>query len=273
MTDNIPQESENDPLGSLPTNEEFLNSLGNDEEDISLTTFDKLNDATKILYARWAGFIRKLPEPVLNELNALIDKGVIISGEKLRNIAADRIKDEKINIPNKLVFRAYVVMRQHDNAIATQRKNKITKAVELAESVNDPSKPPIPRSIYEDLTLSVENKKERLENWVKTCEQRITIIKEIQKYDPSASYETALIALGKEIRQTTETLIKMREDLKSEGEKDVERYINLKLATILRAAIQAYVTIHGPDKVELFKTSLKLKLKDNNLEEVPADKL
>jgi hypothetical protein len=243
----------------------FLNDDSVSPEDLAISTFETLSEKTKAHYVKLAKAVRKLPDVIRHDIDELIDKGVITNGEKLKNIAVERNKDPLIKIPIKEAFRAYAVIRQRERSVIEKTRRKLERAVELAEVTEDKSKPATSRGIYEDLTLSVENKRERLENLVKAYEQRFTIVKEMQKHDPSATYEATLLAIGKEIRQTTETLVKMREDLKVEGEKEVERYINTKLNAILQVARQAYISIHGKEKEELFNTALKLKLKENSL--------
>lgn len=257
---------------NLPTESDDLEELdestpGASEQDDTGDDYDKLSDQVKAHYDSLAKRMFMFPSSLLRELNELIDSNTITTATKLKAVVKDRYKGT-LKIPGNTVFRAYVVYRRRQRALLDKAKIALEETptditLKKPEGIGTTSK-----SIYQDLTLSVENKKSLLENLIRLCETRISAIKTLQEIDPSASYEQVLGSYIREVRAITETLIKLRNELKTEGEKEIELYINNKLSSVIRSTIQAYVSVHGNDKIELFRANLKLKLKDNKQEQL-----
>lgn len=264
---NLSIESEEDVLGQteeVKPQESIILGTADKTED-----YDKLQDHIKAKYDKLANMLYMFPNSILREINELIDTDKITSAKKLQAIVKDRYKGS-LEIPGDTAFRAYVVVRKKKKSILDKAKKALEEPSEDTTSNAVESLDTKTKSIYQDLTLSVENKKSLLESLIELCNKRINAIREIQELDPSASYEGVLSGYIREVRSITETLIKLRNELKSEGEREIEVYINSKLAGVIRSTIQAYVSVHGGDKVDLFKTALKLKLKDNKLEELSS---
>lgn len=238
-------------------------------EDIPETEYDSLSDPVKAHYDNLSKRMFMFPNSLLREINELIDSNTITTATKLKAVLKDRYKGT-LKIPGDTTFRAYVVVRRKQKTILEKAKVALEEApadltLKKPEAVGAKTK-----SIFQDLTLSVENKKGLLENLIHLCETRISAIQVLQDNDPTASYETVLGSYIREVRAITETLIKLRNELKTEGEKEIEVFVNNKLASVIRSTIQAYVSVHGQDKIELFRTTLKLKLRDNKLEELAS---
>lgn len=253
-------------LNSVPPAEP-ASELDSEDTDLSLEPEEGLSEAVKAHYDGLAKRMFMFPNSLLRELNELIDSNTVTTATKLKAIVKDRYKGT-IKIPGNTTFRAYVLLRRKQKSILDKAKLDLEDAppelsLKKPEGVGAASK-----SVYQDLTLSVENKKSLLENLIHLCERRIDAIKVLQENDPSASYEQVLGSYIREVRAITETLIKLRNELKNEGEKEIETYINTKLASVVRSTIQAYLSVHGNEKIEVFRATLKLKLKDNKLEEL-----
>lgn len=269
MSEEVPQpapESSKDPVDSLPESE--LEPEGLADQELSTDSYEQLSEPVKAHYDRLAKRMFMFPSSLLRELNELIDTDTVTSAAKLRDVVKDRYKGT-LKIPALTTFRAYVVLRKKQKLVLEKAKQALGEnpqdLVKKAETVGNTSK-----SIYQDLTLSVENKKTLLESLIQLCEHRISAIRVLQETDPTSSYEAVLGSYIREVRAITETLIKLRNELKTEGEKEIELYIGSKLASVIRSTIQAYTAVHGPEKVELFRATLKLKLKDNKLEELSS---
>lgn len=233
------------------------------------TGYDTLSAEVQRHYETLAKRFFMFPNSLLRELNELIDLGHVDTASKLQAVVKDRYKGT-LKIPGRTAFRAYVIMRRRQKAILDKAKQVLNDTpVDLILKGTEADRVDVKaKSIYQDLTLSVENKKTLLENLIKLCEQRISAIKTLQETDPTASYEQALMSYIREARTVTETLIKMRNELKNEGEREIEVYIATKLASVLRSTVQAYTSVHGQDKLDQFRANLKAKLKDNKLNDV-----
>lgn len=260
-------EASESPDPEDPSDPSELEETDVDIPEVSTNPDDNLSESVRIHYDNLAKRLFMFPSSLLREINELIDTNTIATGSKLRAIVRDRYKGT-LKIPGNTTFRAYVVVRRRQKAILDKAKVALEDipselALKKPEGVEAASK-----SIYQDLTLSVENKKSLLENLIHLCERRISAINVLQENDPSASYEHVLGSYIREVRAITETLIKLRTELKSEGEKEIEIYINNKLSSVIRSTVQAYVSVHGNDKIELFRATLKLKLKDNKLDDL-----
>lgn len=244
---------------------------GDDGEEV-IVAFDNLSEEVKTHYTKLAKKLFMFPNSLLRELNELIDSGNVTSAKRLGYVMRDRYKGT-LPIPGTTAIRAYIVLRQKQRQVIDRAKTALAEeqdplSTKVPQVINEKSK-----SIYQDLTLSVENKKVLLENLIQLCEKRINAIRILQENDPTSSYEQVLAGYIREVRSVTETLIKLRNELKNEGEKEIEMYIGNKLASVLRSTVQAYTSVHGKDKLDLFRVALKLKLKDNKLEELNATNL
>lgn len=228
-----------------------------------------LSEEVKLHYEKLAKIMFMFPSSLLREINGLIDSGTIRTAARLQEVVKDRYKGS-LKIPSRTTFRAYVVYRLKQKMVLDKAKQALSETPDLSSNKPEPMGTSS-KSIYQDLTLSVENKKTLLENLIQLCERRIQAIKTIQENDPTSSYEGVLSSYVREVRAITETLIKLRTELKNEGEKEIEIYVNNKLASVIRSTIQAYTSIHGKDKVDLFRTALKFKLKDNRLEDLSTN--
>lgn len=214
-------------------------------------------------YEKVAKRMYMFPSNLLKELNNLIDSNTVTSAAKLRDVMKDRYKGV-LKVPSLTVIRGYVVLRQHQKKKLDEARRTLKDDSSLVtDSVDSVAKQS--QSIYQDLTLSVENKKSLLENLIKLCNNRIEAIKTLQQEDPSSSYETALGAYIREMRALTETLIKLRNELKTEGEQELDNYIKDKLSSILRSVVQAYTSLHGQDRIDAFRNMLKVRLRENKL--------
>lgn len=239
-----------------------------EEEGLSLDAYDQLSEAVRSHYENLAKTLFMFPSSLLRELNELIDTKTITSAGKIQKVIKDRYRGS-LKVPGTTAIRAYIVVRQKQKAVIDKAKKALIEIPDVqtmastATSLDKQTK-----SVYQDLTLSVENKKSLLENLLKLCEARIEAIKVIQESDPTSGYEAVLKSYVMEARAITETLIKLRNELKNEGEKELELYINTKLASVIRSTIQAYILVHGEAKLDLFRNALKLKMKDNKLEEM-----
>lgn len=235
---------------------------GVDEVLPDIDSTEGISEAVLVHYQRVAKRMYMFPSALLKDLNQLIDSQTVTSAAKLRDIVRDRYKGT-LKIPSLTVFRGYVVVRQHQKKKLDDAKQAFTEEVDIQSTTSDISQKS--QSIYQDLTLSVENKKTLLENLIKLCDKRIDAIKILQEDDPSSSYEAALNSYIREMRALTETLIKLRNELKTEGEQELDNYIEDKLASILKATVQAYASVHGNNHLDAFRSALKLKLKEHNL--------
>lgn len=262
MTDSL---EPTDPTKASPTDGEALPGI----DPLSETEYDGLSDSVKTLYDGLAKRMYMFPNSLLRELNELIDANTITTATKLKAVVKDRYKGT-LKIPGDTTFRAYVVVRRKQKALLEKARQSLEETP-LELQVNKPEGVGAKaKSVFQDLTLSVENKKGLLENLIHLCETRISAIQILQENDPTSSYEQVLGSYIREVRAITETLIKMRNELKSEGEKEIEAFVNSKLASVIRSTLQAYTSVHGTDKIELFRNTLKLKLKDNKLEELSS---
>lgn len=246
-----------------------LNEEDDTGSDVLETSISEVSPETQAHYEQLAKRMFMFPSAILKEINELIDSGTVLSANKLRQVLQDRYKGT-LRIPGKTTIQGYVFVRKRQKQKLDAIKQVLVqdkiddKVIEhQASEVNHQFK-----SIYQDISLSIENKKNLLENLIRLCERRINIISKLQEDEPTAGYEQALMSYTREIRSITEVLLKMKAELQTEGEQELEQYINGKLSCILRSVLQAYSSIHGQDHLDLFKTNLKTKLKDNKLQDM-----
>lgn len=248
-TPNSPEESETEE-GPVETN---------------VSDWDKLSVPVQQHYEKIARRLFMFPSALIKELNELIDSDTITSSTKLKKVIQDRYKGT-LPIPSLTAIRAYVLFRQKQKAVIDKAKQNLltTSSETLVGQIGDIES--TSKSVFQDLTLSIENKKRLLEDLIQLCQNRINAIRVLQEADPTASYESVLGSYIREVRSITETLVKLRSELKTEGEHELDLYIVEKLSNILRVVLQAYTATHGQESLETFKSSLKNKLKENKME-------